>query len=264
MSDRTLTSLVDEADAWGPLEWWRLELRSFVKTPYAQHTLVLLAPKEAVRAEHPGISAGSCLQSLAYMFLLVAPLVGAAAMLRWVVGGSAFDFPLAFAGVLTLISFLATAWSQYQRFRPPRAVFAGRDPHHLADARACPACCRGAHRHRRSAPSCCGDGTLRSRIVVLADVVVYAAILVRGATIKGGSADARTTTSISDYVKEVPPATLSEIIAERDAAIDLLVGARQDHQPDVRARGSCDGARVARAHARAQRSAPSTAAPDQG
>ena len=40
------------------------------------------------------------------------PLVGAAAMFRWVVGGSAFDFPLAFAGILTLISLPVTGWSE--------------------------------------------------------------------------------------------------------------------------------------------------------
>ncbi|WP_347978300.1 hypothetical protein [Microbacterium sp. ProA8] len=230
MSDRTLTSLVDETDEWGPLEWWRLELRSFARAPYAQHTLVMLAPKEAVRAEHPGISAGSCLQSLAYMFLLVAPLVGAAAMLRWVVGGSAFDFPLAFAGVLTLISFLATAWSQYQRFRRPRAVSqAGirtTSLMHIVPGLFTALVAITAGRELLD------GGTWVWLVVVLADVVAYAAILIRGATIKGGPQNPHD--NVDQSMKEIPPSTLSEILAERDAAIDLLA-ARGKITPDVAA-----------------------------
>ena len=230
MSDRTLTSLVDEADEWGPLEWWRLELRSFVRAPYAQHTLVMLAPKDAVRAEHPGISAGSCLQSLAYMFLLVAPLVGAAAMLRWVVGGSAFDFPLAFAGVLTLISFLATAWSQYQRFRRPRAVSqAGirtTSLMHIVPGLFTALVAITAGRELLD------GGTWVWLVVVLADVVAYAAILIRGATIKGGPQNPHD--NVDQSMKEIPPSTLSEILTERDAAIDLLA-ARGKITPDVAA-----------------------------
>jgi hypothetical protein len=230
VSDRTLTSLVDETDEWGPLEWWRLELRSFARAPYAQHTLVMLAPKEAVRAEHPGISAGSCLQSLAYMFLLVAPLVGAAAMLRWVVGGSAFDFPLAFAGVLTLISFLATAWSQYQRFRRPRAVSqAGirtTSLMHIVPGLFTALVAITAGRELLD------GGTWVWLVVVLADVVAYAAILIRGATIKGGPQNPHD--NVDQSMKEIPPSTLSEILTERDAAIDLLA-ARGKITPDVAA-----------------------------
>ncbi|HEY9306985.1 MAG TPA: hypothetical protein VIP82_04195 [Microbacterium sp.] len=219
MSDRTLTSLVDEVDEWGPVDWWRLELRSFVTTPYAQHALVVLAPKEAVRAEHTGVRAGSCLQSLAYMFLLVAPLVGAAAMLRWVAGGSAFDFPLAFAGVLTLISFLATAWSEYQRFRHPRAVSQSgirtTTLMHIVPGLFTALIAITAGRELL------GDGTWVWLVVILADVVVYAAILVRGVTIKDGPQNPHD--NVDQSVKEIPPSTLSGIMAERDAAIDLLV-----------------------------------------
>ena len=75
MKTRPLNELVDEATEWGPLDWWRLELRSFARVPTAQHTLVVLAPKEAVRAEHPGPSPRSTLQSLAYMYSLVAPVM---------------------------------------------------------------------------------------------------------------------------------------------------------------------------------------------
>jgi hypothetical protein len=219
MTSRTLKALVDEAQEWGPLEWWRLELRSFVGAPRAQHTLVVLAPKEAVRGEHPGLSFGSVVQSLAYLFLLIAPLIGAAAMLRWLVAGSVYDFPLALAGILTLISLPITGWSELQRRRHPRAAaksaVRSNSLMHVLPGLASVIIALTAGRDLLA------GGAWAWIVVILADVVIYAAMFVRGNTIKDGPQNPHD--NVDQSVKEIPADQLRGIIADRDAAIDLLV-----------------------------------------
>jgi hypothetical protein len=218
VSERSLTALVDEAEEWGPLEWWRLELRSLADVPFAQRTLVMLAPKEAVRAEYRGISAGSCLQSLAYMFLLVAPLVGAAAMLVWLLSDDSFGFPLAFAGILTLISLPVTAWSELQHRRYPRAVaksaLRSNTLMHVIPGAATVLIALTAGRDQL-------DGGAWVWIAVIAlDMVVYIAILVRGNTVAAGPQNPHD--NVDQSVREIPADKLRDIMAERNAAIDRL------------------------------------------
>ena len=219
MSERTLTALVDEVDEWGPIEWWRLELRSFARAATTQRALALLAPKEAVRAEYRRVTAGGCLQSLVYMFMLVAPLVGAAAMLRWMLGGSAFDFPLAFAGVLTLLSFLGTGWSEIQRRRHPRAVAqsALRTTTLLNIVPGTVSVLIALTAGR----DLLGDGTWVWIAVIGLDVVIYVAILFRGGKVKGGPSNPHD--NVDQSVREIEPAELRDIVADRDSAIELLV-----------------------------------------
>lgn len=249
MSERTLEALVDETDEWGPLQWWRLELRSFVEAPRAQHTLVVLAPKEAVRAEHPGVSAGSCLQSLAYMFLLIAPLVGAAAMLRWVVGGSAYDFPLAFAGILTLISLPITGWSQLQRRRFPRAVarsaLISNTLMHVLPGLFTVTIALTAGRELLD------GGAWVWVAVIVADVIIYAANFVRGNTIAGGPQNP--IDNVDQSITEIPAEQLRQIMADRDGAIDLLLQ-----------RGRISAAEAAEARATAPGHLALTLAPEAG
>ncbi len=223
MTEKNLSSLLAETQKWGPLEWWRLELRSFAEEPRAQYALVMLAPKEAVSAEYRRVSPGSCLQSLAYMFLLVAPLVGAAAMFRWVVGRSTFDFPLAFAGILTLISLPVTGWSELQRRRFPRAVS------------------RSAQRTTTlmhvvpgivtvlialtAGQELLDGGTWAWVAVIGLDVVIFIAMYLRGNTIEGGPQNPHD--NVDQAVREIPADRLTAIVSERDAAIDHLVRERR-------------------------------------
>ncbi|WP_395244121.1 hypothetical protein ACGGZK_18665 [Agromyces sp. MMS24-K17] len=218
-TDRTLTALVDGAETWGPLQWWQLELRSFRRAPTAHHALMVLAPKDAVRSERPGITAGSCLQSLAYMFLLVAPFLGAAAMLEWLPGRDSYDFPLAFAGILTLISLPVTGWSELQRHRHPRAV------------------AKSALRSNTLLHIVPGAVTLLIGLtaggdlldagawawiaVIAIDVAIYLAILMRGNTTAGGPQNPHD--NVDQAMTEMPAEQLRDILAERNAAIDRLV-----------------------------------------
>jgi hypothetical protein len=219
MTDRTLTTLVDEVDEWGPLEWWRLELRSFFEAPRVQHTLVLLGPKEAMRAEYRGVSAGSCLQSLSYMFLLVAPAVGAAAMLIWMLSGDSYGFPLAFAGILTLLSLPVTGWSELQRRRFPRAVAASalrsNTLMHVVPGIVTVLIALTAGRELLV------DGAWAWIAVILANVVIYVAIFVRGATIKDGPQNPHD--NVDQSITEIPAEQLRRIVDERNGAIDRLV-----------------------------------------
>ena len=219
MTEKNLSGLVEEAGEWGGIEWWRLELRSFADQPRVQHALVMLAPKEAVRAEYRRVSAGSCLQSLAYMFLLVAPLVGAAAMFRWLVGGSAFDFPLAFAGILTLISLPVTGWSELQRRRFPRAVARSTQRTttlmHVIPGILTAVIALTAGRELLDA------GAWVWLAVIAFDVVIFIAMYLRGNTIENGPQNPHD--NVDQSVLEIPAARLTAIVSERDAAIDLLV-----------------------------------------
>lgn len=219
VSERSLNDLIDETDEWGGVEWWRLELRSFFEAPYVQRALVVLGPKEAMRAEYRRSSGASCLQALAYIFLLIAPLVGAVSMLVWIINSGDFDFPLAFAGTLTLISFLATGWSEIQRTRHPRAV----SPSalrtttfmHVVPGIVTALIALTAGREMLN------GGAWGWIAVVLADVVVYAAIYVRGAKSTNGPQNSHD--NVDQSIRELGEVAAVQIRVARDAAIDRLV-----------------------------------------
>ena len=223
MTEKNLTSLLAETQEWGALEWWRLELRSFADEPRAQYTLVVLAPREAVRAEYRRVSPGSCLQSLAYMFLLVAPLIGAVAMFRWVIGGSAFDFPLAIAGTLTLISLPITGWSELQGRRFPRAVSRSSQRTntllHVVPGTVTAIIALTAGRELL-------DGGAWAWLAVIGlDVMIYVATYLRGNTPRNGPQNPHD--NVDQAVREIPADRLTAIVSERDAAIDRLVRDRR-------------------------------------
>lgn len=219
MKPRPLNDLVDETTDWGALEWWRLELRSFASAPFAQHSLVVLAPKEAVRAEHPGPSPRSCVQSLAFMYALVAPLIGAAAMFVWMLSGSVYDFPLVLAGVLTLISLPVTGWSELQQRRFPRAVAASAVRTttilHVVPGVVSALIALTAGRELL------GPGDWLWIAVIVADVAIHVAVFVRGNTVKGGPQNPHD--NVDQSMTEIPAERLRQIMTERDAAIDRLV-----------------------------------------
>ena len=122
VTDKPLSALVDDAQEWTPVDWWRLELRSMQRAPLVQRDLALLAPKDAVREEYTRVTAGSCLQSLGYLFSLVGPLIGAVAMIRWMWVDGRYDMPLAIAGILTTIALLVSLYSAIREHRHPRAA----------------------------------------------------------------------------------------------------------------------------------------------
>jgi len=223
VTEKNLSSLLAETQEWGALEWWRLELRSFADEPRAQYTLVMLAPREAVRAEYRRVSPGSCLQSLAYMFLLVAPLIGAVAMFRWVIGGSAFDFPLAIAGALTLISLPITGWSELQGRRFPRAVSRSSQRTntllHVVPGTVTAIIALTAGRELL-------DGGAWAWLAVIGlDVVIYIVTYFRGNTVKNGPQNPHD--NVDQAVREIPADRLTAIVSARDAAIDRLVRERR-------------------------------------
>ncbi|UJP09171.1 hypothetical protein L2X99_12030 [Microbacterium sp. KUDC0406] len=119
--------LIEGAQEWTPTDWWRLELRSFIVAPTVVRDLAVLAPEEAVKDEYTKITAGSCLQSLAYLFSIAGPLVGAAMMIRWAwTQGARFDLPIVPAGVLTALALLVSLYGLIQERRHPRATSRGR------------------------------------------------------------------------------------------------------------------------------------------
>ncbi|MDR7185150.1 hypothetical protein J2X85_002184 [Microbacterium trichothecenolyticum] len=216
MTARSLTELVDEASSWTPVDWWRLELRSFSRTP-AQRPLAVLAPAEAM-SEHRGVTLGSFIQGLAYLFAVAAPVIAAAAMVRWVLGDTAYDFPLAFAGTVTLVSLLVTGWSELQRLRHPRASRASA-VRMLALIHVIPGLITALIALTAGAPFLQG-GAWVWIAVVAADIVVHVVILIRGPLPAGGPQNERENLQWS--IREIPPGTLAEITARRDAAIRRL------------------------------------------
>lgn len=122
MTEKPLSELIDGREAWVPEDWWRLELRSLQATPIVQRDLALLAPKDAVREEYTRVTAGSCVQSLAYLFSIAGPLIGAVAMIRWMWTDARYDMPLAVAGVLTSIALVISIYSAVREHLHPRAA----------------------------------------------------------------------------------------------------------------------------------------------
>lgn len=216
MSGRSLTELVDETKGWSAVDWWRLEMRSFALTA-AQRPLAVLAPKEAM-SEHRGITLGSFIQGLAYLYAVAAPVIAAAAMLRWVLGDTAYDFPLAFAGWITLVGLVVTGWSEIQRLRHPRATRAAA-LRTLALIHAIPGAITALIALTAGREQL-GDGTWAWLVVIAADVVVHIAILVRGPLPKRGPQNERENLEWS--IREIPPSTLAEVMERRNAAISLL------------------------------------------
>lgn len=237
MTKRSLTELVDEASTWGPVDWWRLELRSFSLTP-AQRPLAVLAPAEAM-SEHRGITLGSFIQGLAYLFAVAAPVIAAAAMVRWLLGDTAYDFPLTFAGVLTLVSLLVTGWSELQRLRHPRASRAS-SVRTLALIHVIPGLLTALIALTAGAPFLAG-GAWAWIAVIAADIVVHVAILVRGALPARGPQNDRENLEWS--IREIAPGTLAEITERRDAAIRRLAERGLiDPATAARAAGTAPGA----------------------
>ena len=109
--DRTLTSLVDKADAWG-LSNGGDSSCALSSNAYAQRTLVLLAPKEGC-ARSARRECGDCLNR-SHTCSCWSPR-SCARRCSARSSAEARRLPLAFAGVLTLISFLATSWQPVPR-----------------------------------------------------------------------------------------------------------------------------------------------------
>lgn len=219
MPEKDLSPLVDGSTAWGAVDWWRLELRGFADAPYVQSALARLAPKEAVSAERPRITAGSCLQGLAYLFLLAGPLIGAVAMLRWAIGGSAFDFPLAFAGMLTLLGLPVVAWSRFQAHRRPRAVARSAQRTNTL-MHVIPGVATALIALTVGAPLLTAESWIWLTVIFV-DVLVSTVLFLRGNVIKGGPQNPHD--NVDQSISEVDPQVLERILAQRNAAIQRLL-----------------------------------------
>lgn len=218
MNDKPLSELVDNATSWELTDWWKLDLRSVRQSGILQRSVAVLAPLEARRAEYTRITAGSCLQSLAYMFALVGPLLGAILMFRWTWAQDEFDMPLNVAGVLTAIALAITIFSAVQEHLHPRAsslnavltislirivpgvvsigiaLSAGRDV--------------------------LGQLSWLWLAIIGADVIVHTVVLVRGATRRGGPQNE--IDNIQQGVDELSAQVRASILDERRSAIDAL------------------------------------------
>jgi hypothetical protein len=216
VSERSPQSIVEQAEAWGAEDWWRLELRSFSKTP-AQRALAVIAPRE-VMSDHRGITPGSFLQGLAYLISIAAPVTAAATMLRWAVGGSSYDFPVVFAGAVTLIGLVITAWSEVQRYRHPRAVRPGA-LRMVAGIHIIPGVIS------LGIAFVLGNDLVSAEhwpwlLAIVLDIVVHVVSLLRGPVRADGPQNDRENLVWS--LREIPPSTLEAIVDQRNSAIRRL------------------------------------------
>ena len=219
MSARTPTELVDTREAWTAEDWWRLELRAFGGAPRVLHALAILAPPRARQDEYTQISVRAVLQSIAYMYMLVGPLLAAALMIRWAWTGAYGDeFPLAAVGVLLVVAMLVTVYSEIQERRHPRAA-TWQATLTLTLMRIVPgavvlaiALTAGRELLR--------DGAWWALLVVIADIAVHVVILLRGPTRPGGPQTAVDNVDVS--VAELDPAQRDMIAASLRDAVERL------------------------------------------
>ena len=249
MSALSLTALIDEVDQWEPVHWWRLEIRSFDGAGSTQRNLAMLAPKEAVATEYRKVTAGSCLQAVAYMFALVAPTVGAITMVQWAMSGSRYDFPLNVAGILTLLTLLVTGWGELQERRHPRAATQSAVTSTVMLALV-PSVITAIVALTAGRDYVVG-GQAAWLIVIGAMIVVDIILLVRGPTRRGGPQNPHE--NVQQSIREIPAETLRGMVTRRDAAIALLSD-----------RGLIDAETAARARATVPGELALTMAPEVG
>ena len=249
MSALSLTALIDEVDQWEPVHWWRLEIRSFDGAGYTQRDLALLAPKEAVATEYRKVTAGSCLQALAYMFASVAPTVGAVTMVQWAMSGSHYDFPLDVAGILSLLTLLVAGWSELQERRHPGAATRS-SVTSTALLVLVPSVITAIVALTAGRDYLVG-GQAAWLIVIGALILVGIGLLVRGPTRRGGPQNPHE--NVQQSIREIPAESLREMVTRRDAAIALLSD-----------RGLIDVGTAARARATAPGELALTMAPEVG
>ena len=218
MTDKPLTELIDQRQEWAPEDWWRLELRSLQRAPMVQRDLALLAPKDAVRDEYTRVTAGSCLQSLAYLFSLIGPLIGAVAMIRWMWTDGRYDMPLGVAGMLTSIALLVSLYSAVREHRHPRAA----SMYAVLTAslmRIIPGVITLGIALTVGRPLLEESGAWWLAPIAV-DIIAHVIMLIRGQTRPGGPQNP--VENVQQGVTELAPALRGEITAERHGAIDLL------------------------------------------
>lgn len=121
MARGTLTQLVEESETWGPVEWWRFELRSFAAAPGVQQQIGMLGPKGTHR-EFMRASTLGCLNTLANMAAIVLPVLGAAMSVQWLARGATWDNPLQLVGIFSVIALLLALVGYGYELKRPRAV----------------------------------------------------------------------------------------------------------------------------------------------
>lgn len=219
MTRPSVHQLVDEAAAWAPENWWRLELRSFREAAATQRELALLAPREVATSEYRSITAASCLQGLAYIVSFAAPVTAAAAMIRWSLSGTAYDFPLGFAGILTLIALIVTVWSEIQERRHPRAASRSAVRTiaflHIVPGLVTIAIALGAGERQII------DAGWWWLAVVGVDVLVYVVLTFLALRRTRGPQNPHE--NVQQSIREIPDAVVRDILSARDAAIARLL-----------------------------------------
>lgn len=238
MNDKPLSGLVDDATSWELTDWWRLDLRSVRQSGMLQRSIAVLAPLEARRDEYTRVTAGSCLQTLAYLFALVGPLLGAIVMFRWTWAQEDFDMPLNVAGVLTAIALAIAVFSAVQEHLHPRASSLSAVLT-ISLMRIVP----GAVTiwvALSLGRDLLGPGSWVWLAVVGADVLFHAVMLVRGPTRTGGPQNA--IDNIQQGVDELSPQARAAILDERRSAIAVLAERGLiDQQTEARAQASAIG-----------------------
>ncbi|MBN8205073.1 hypothetical protein JF550_03765 [Microbacterium esteraromaticum] len=219
LTHRPLAPLIEEAEEWTPLDWWKLEIRSFIVAPAVVRDLSIIAPQEAVQAEYTKITGASCLRSLSYLYAIVGPLVGAAMMIRWAwTSGDNFDLPLATAGILTALALIVGVYGQVQEHRHPRAVTAG-SLRTLALLHIIPAAVSLLLAATAGRSQLTGPDVLWI-VVIAADALLHVVLLVRGPVRPGGPQNE--VDNIRQGLTETPQHVLDEIQDRRRSAIELL------------------------------------------
>lgn len=219
MSRWSLDELIDQRESWAPEDWWRLELRLFRETAMVQHAVAMFSPQQARQQEYTKMTVGGLLQSFAYIFHLIGPLIGAALMIRWSwSGGYSFNFPLATAGICTAISLCIAIYSAVREYRHPRAASRSAvwmlSLMHIVPSGVTAAIALSVDGQLLQ------DGSWWWLVVIAVDVVVHVVMLVRGPTRPGGPQNP--VDNIYVAVGELAPAQREVLANTRALAIEKL------------------------------------------
>lgn len=221
VSARPLEPLVDDADEWDAVLWWRLELRALDDAPYVQRAVAVLGPKAAWEKEYGRPSAGGCLQTLLYVLSIAAPTAGAGSMLLWALRGEGGQMPVAFAGVASLLSVVITLVTEWvHRNRPRATAMAAVRKLYLAHI------VPGVVTTVIAASAMLRDDTggavpLWWLVPVVADIAVYVGLWVRRATVTTGPRNP--VENVEQTVRELADRERERLLAGRNGAVDRLL-----------------------------------------
>lgn len=212
-------TLAGTASTWGPLDWWRLEMHALRPTSAAAEVAVISPKAVWSKAGKGPVPWLGCLLVPLFIASFVTPLFGALLMVAAVIDDDGFDWALAAAGWLTLVSVAVTVYGEWQERRHPRALTTG-TVLIIAGLHLLPGVVTLGIGLLVALPSV--EGASRWwLLVVVADVAIHIAMLVRGRTRRGGPQ--HPIDNVQRAVAELPADVAATVIAERRAAIDLLV-----------------------------------------